>query len=660
MIYFYHLIIAGSAKIPKSFSHALAHLQKLNVLESKKDFYKLKSDFIIGSVDVARSHNDKIFIKSFEKSHTEDFLLESSHPSIKRGDIILAKISKPKKAKKHKKDGKKHNDKGRLRAKFIALLYATKPYTMATLVMKKGKIVALELDSKHNYIELSASQKSLKALPKHCVIKLDITNNEIVEVFGSIDNALIDEQIVLSPYNRKVEFSKESIDFAKSFGERVDSAMYSDRVDLRHLPFCVIDPSNAKDHDDAIYFDSKSRVLYVAIADVSEYVSYNSALDKEARLRGFSIYFPNKVLPMLPFELSSGICSLKEREDRLAFVWAIELDSSANVLESKLFEAIIKSHANISYDSLQNALDANKSSISKDILAWLRAFVPYVKRLKANRLKSGYEFSSSEVNITLNESGEISSLATQEPLLAHSIIEESMLLANVASAKALLAQDLKHLHKGIFRIHPEPKKERIKELVWDLSDFGFEVAKGDIHSIITHFQAQCDKAHRGIIDSIIIKSFARATYSSTHALHFGLGFEAYTHFTSPIRRYSDLIVHRILKATLKREKILPFLCEHLHSIAQELNMKEKHIAHIEQHYYHLKIVRYAKSLLESSQNAIICNALSLDNAQAIALDIIPHAKISLNATIERHKLIKVAIKSADIITGEIIGEILAL
>ena len=332
MIYFYALIANATHKkrIPKSFLTALKQLEDLNVLQREGESYALKSHFIIGSVDISRS--GKIFIKSFNTKDENDFLLENGRYALKKGDIILAK-------QLHKK------------IKFIAALYTPKSYILATLVMKKGTIKALEIqtkDNKEHYIDLKVSQKSLKALPPHCVVKIERSSANIVEVLGVLEDSQIDEKIVLSSYNRVNEFSSNIKEFAQSFGDEVYKEMYPNRIDLSHLPFCVIDPKDARDHDDAIYFDSKTKTLYVAIADVGEYVSNESALDKEARQRGFSIYFPHKVVPMLPFELSSGICSLKENKVRLAMVWKITLDKNAQVQKSELLEAFIQSHANVS------------------------------------------------------------------------------------------------------------------------------------------------------------------------------------------------------------------------------------------------------------------------------------------------------------------------
>ncbi len=658
MIYFYALIANGTKQIPRSFHNAFTKLQEYNVLETQGNIHKLKSDFVIGSVEVMP--NKKVFIKSFRETDSGDLLLErGKHYRFKKGDIVLAQKIKSKKQRRWMKK----------KAGLIAVLYATKPYAIAVLVMKKGRILALELESrgkKGRYLELKLSQKSLKALPKHCVVKVEVASGNIVEVFGVLEDANIDEKIALSTYNRTYDFSPSSNEFALSFGDEVHRAMYPNRVDLSHLPFCVIDPIDAKDHDDAIYFDVKSRTLYVAIADVSEYVSFNSELDKEAKKRGFSLYFPHKVLPMLPFALSSGICSLKQNVLRLAMVWEISLNTKAEVKKSRLFEALIQSHANVSYEEIESFLQnksAKSTQLPDSITQWLKAYVPFVKKCRKNRLNVGFDFKSEEIKLKLNESMEILSWQQSTQSLAHSIIEESMLLANVESAKML--------DSGIFRIHPPPKLERIDELRWDLESMGYEVPRTqDIHTLITQIQAQADKKdkakmpqsenpsknQREIVDGLMIKSLSKATYSSKPLAHFGLGFESYTHFTSPIRRYSDLIVHRILKAILHKDKNLPFLLESCNAITHELNLKEKQIAQIESYFYHFKMLRYAKRLLDKGLRCEIL--VSRDEGEGVALNVIPQVKITLDRFMPRFSVVEVEIMEVDLLTMSVYAKVL--
>ena len=647
MIYFYTLIAQSTLKnrIPKSFSHALAQLQDMDALESKGKHIALKSTLVIGIIDIAQS--GKVFVKDRRSPHTKDAFLDGiKGMGFRKGDIILAKI------------------KSRERLHFITLLYRAKPYCFAVLVLQKGMIKAVELGVKSHkaaFITLKASQKSLRALPPYCVVRVEIATGEITEVLGILKDAHIDEKLALNGMAK--DFSPIAIQNAKAFDDTLCKEMYTHRVDLSHLPFCVIDPKDAKDHDDAIYFDTKEQTLYVAIADVSEYVSMESELDKNTRQRGFSIYFPHKVIPMLPNELSSGICSLKAQKLSLAMVWKICLNKQAHILQSELLEAMIMPQANVSYEEVEAFLHNQPNPLPKAIQKWLKAYVPYVKKAKAHRLKQGYEFCSEEITLELNVEGKISHWQRHQQGLAHSIIEESMLLANVESAKMLENT----APQGIYRIHPTPKKDRIGFLLWQLENMGFEIPQTkDIHKLIHTLQAQSAymythnvEAHtlkmRDILDSMIIQSFAKATYSTHNIGHFGLGFDVYTHFTSPIRRYSDLVVHRILKAILHKHKSIDFLTHTLNGIAEELNVKERQISHIEQAFYRLKMLRYAAELLDSHKQ-VMCPAIVIDeSSHCIALDVIPQMKITLSHSLEKYTIINVRLESVDLIQGAIYG-----
>lgn len=651
MIYFYTMIANGTKHIPKSFHHALSKLQEYNVLEVQNHSYKLKSNFIIGSVDTAAN---QLFIKSFRSTDPADIILRvARRRMLRKGDIVLAQKTKHRWWRKRKKN-KQHS------FNFVALLHTTKPYAIAVLTMRNGSIVAIEQEARGKrgrMLHLRLSQEQLAAMPKHCVIKVEVASGQIVEVLGVLDDAQVDEALVLHAYNRANEFSPSLNELASSFGDRVYKRKYPHRVDLSHLPFCVIDPENARDHDDAIYFDSKSRTLYVAIADVSEYVSFESELDKEARKRGFSLYLPHKVLPMLPFALSSGICSLKKNMLRLAMVWEISLDTKARVKKSKLFEAIIRSHANVSYDTIEAFLQGGSVRMPDSIKQWLKAYVPFVKTCRKARLDFGFDFRSNEIQLTLNESMEVASWRKSAQNLAHSIIEESMLLANVESAKML--------QHGIFRIHPSPKQERLSALIQGLESMGYKVPKKkSLHHIIAQIQAQADRSdtsgqERENVDGLIIQSLSKATYSATHYPHFGLGFECYTHFTSPIRRYSDLITHRILKAMLHKDKILPLLLDGLHGYARELNVKEKQISAIELHFYQLKMLRHAKKLLETSPTPPVCQVIvNSDRAFGTALDLIPQVTIKLDMILPRFSIVRVELLEVDILYKTIRARVL--
>lgn len=669
-------------QIPKSFCHELKRLETMNVLDISPRHCVLKEQFIIGSVDIARS--GAVFLCNLN-GNFGDFKLEGGrYAKFKQGDIVLAKVlykrkHPPKRIAKNNENNKKKSVGGR--AKFLEILFSPRRHIIAMLQVKKGSIKAIELGAGHGkyggkdrYFDLKASQKSLRELPQNCIIKLEYSSGQITEVLGVLDDPCMDEKIVLERYGRSGAFSADSEKFAQAFGESVDAQMYPQREDLQHLPFCVIDPSDARDHDDAIYFEKKTHTLYVAIADVSEYVSANSVLDSEAMERGFSVYLPHKVVPMLPFALSAGICSLSEGVTRLAMVWKIHLSPKAQVIESSLVEGIIKVHSSVSYECVQEFLDTGVG-LPRAVGSWLKAFIPYVKKLRALRLINGYEFESEEVKLILDSQNRLVDLNLLRTSFAHHVIEESMLLANVQSAKML--QD--NTFKGLFRIHPPPHEDKIAELAFEFKNMGFEVEKArNIHDLITSIQAQAKKKMMcqmseesdgicksemmgemaSVLDGIIIRSFAKARYDEENRGHFGLGFDCYTHFTSPIRRYADLLVHRILKAILKQDKSLGFLLESLSARAYELNIKEKEVGNIELEFANRTLARYAKEYIRDQR--LILQALVLDEfSHCMALEALPSARIILPYSLDRLSIVKVEIVGVDLVQNLIFGEVLS-
>lgn len=270
----------------------IERLIHLKAVKSKDDRIVLDSKYRFGIVDLSRTgtgYLSELGIKASKDLIIEPFDLEGAL----KGDIVLAK-------RIFKKGG-------RPKAKVIEVLQKEFEVTVAYTKLVEDQIIGLNIKNELP-ITLAASQKALKAMPEGSVLKIDNYSGIIVEVLGVLDDPKVDEKIALALYNKKEQFAPSAEEEARSYGDSVDKSMYPDRIDLTHLAFCTIDPPTAKDFDDAIYFDMEASVLYVAIADVSEYVSEMSELDKEARERGFSIYFPHKSIPMLPRSLSENIC----------------------------------------------------------------------------------------------------------------------------------------------------------------------------------------------------------------------------------------------------------------------------------------------------------------------------------------------------------------
>lgn len=404
------------------------NLLNIGAISAHKGKLYLNDGYVFGRLDIARDGTG--YLQSFDDRLKADLIIENRYLSgVHLGDLILAKILSSRKSRLHAK-----------------VLMCVKPAFLTSVVYTKsfGREI-LGVNVKTGLANpLKATQKSLKQLPANTLLKIDNLTNEITEVIGNLSDPFADEKISLAIYDKNDEFNEACKQQAASFGSEVDEALYPQRVDLQHLPFCTIDPIDAKDFDDAIYFDVKERTLYVAIADVSEYVSEYSPIDKEAKFRGFSIYFPHRSVPMLPRELSENICSLMPDLPRLAFVFKIALDENLNPQKQELFEAIIRSKRRYNYDEVDEILRTRKAS-EPEILSWLLPLNEICERLRRARLKRGFDFRTKELRITLDERGLISSTRFETDTPSHKLIEDCMLLANKAAAA--------RIERGVFRNH---------------------------------------------------------------------------------------------------------------------------------------------------------------------------------------------------------------
>ena len=463
---------------------------------------------------------------------------------------------------------------------------------------------------------------------------------ELIEKIGNKTDASIDEFISLYLYDELIRKEKY-LEVEASMDDNNPA-----RVDLTHLAFTTIDPASAKDHDDAIYFDKELNILYVAIADVSYFVKEDSELDKQALLKSTSIYLPNKVLPMLPPSLSEDMCSLKEGENRYSYVFKIYLNENLEVEKSELFEAIIKSHRKFSYGRIDRVIEGQLdkyTQIEKEIFDYLIPLYEITKQIRARRLKKGYDFISSENRLKLNHNQELESIVTENSTASHQLIEECMLLANIEASKKLKGI-------GIFRIHEEPSFQAISKLVDSVNLLGIKAEmKSNVHDTITDIQKRAKNTGLNEeINDLIIRSQSQAKYSSRNLGHFGLGFDSYSHFTSPIRRYSDLVLHRMLK-TKKIPSGIDDICTHI-------SENERKVDQLVWDFEDRKYARWANKHIGEEFKAQI---VDVERGVAKFYKDIPGLRVHLD-NFRGEKLfskIKVIIKSSDIITKNIVGTI---
>ena len=634
MRYFLETLSRGASNPNAKCKEALRILEFLKAISFHKGKAYLNNGFITGRLDInARGVG---FIEVFSDKPMRDIVVESKNlGGAHLGDIVVAHLLS--------------NKKSRQSAKILAVLEPANETSLVYLKRFGEAVLGVNIQNGLS-LALKASQKSLKALPLGTLLKINNANNEITEVLGLITDPNIDEKISLAIYNKKDEFSPACQDEARAWGDAVDPSMYKERVDLQHLPFCTIDPDDAKDFDDAIYYDTSKNALYVAIADVSEYVSAFSATDKEAKNRCFSIYFPHKSVPMLPRTLSENICSLRPDEPRLAFTFKISLNDDLSVKKEELFSAIIKSKKRFTYNEVDKILE-NKSGCEQGILDWLLPLHKITQRLKQIRLKKGFDFRSKELKMSLNDDGLIASTHFESETPSHALIEDCMLLANKAAAKMI--------SKGVFRNHAPADIKKINFLLDDLAALGIEAQyESDLALMIAKIQSKANELGiREDADKLIIKAQKRAEYSHTSSGHFGLGFETYTHFTSPIRRYSDLTLHRLLKAQLaKDDKLYNYLLEGIEATCEELNIKEREADKVAFDFMDRKFARWAEQNIGKD---FICYISEISEPLIAMLDDeLKGARIILpNFTCPLLTRVRVRIISSDIASAKIIGKV---
>ena len=381
----------------------------------------------------------------------------------------------------------------------------------------------------------------------------DPPRGSVVNRFQKRGNAYTEARIALANNSIDYDFDEATIAEAGKIKATISAAESKRRVDLSHLPLCTIDGSDARDYDDAVYADKqgKNYKLIVAIADVSHYVKEHSHLDRSAQARGTSVYFPDLVAPMLPERLSNDLCSLLPERERLALVVELELNHSAEIINWRFFDAIIRSQARLQYTQAQTMLD-DASAPDSPVSSSLRVLAElYAKRAKLRQKRGALEIDTYSAEFELDEQGSVKSVYASRRLLAHKLIEEMMLLANEAAATCLHQYQL----AGLYRIHEPPSPQSIESLVQFLRTRQIKLSPGKLNDPRDYARLAkrlANKPMAELLQLALLRSLSQARYSPSPGLHFGLNYQFYTHFTSPIRRYPDLVVHRQIKAALRR------------------------------------------------------------------------------------------------------------
>ncbi len=429
---------------------------------------------------------------------------------------------------------------------------------------------------------------------------------KIIEVLGDSTTPGLEIEVAVRSHGIPHRWPSTVSTESNRLNEEISEKDLQGRVDLRAIPFVTIDGEDAKDFDDAVFahrHQGGNWTLYVAIADVSHYVTLGSALDEEAISRATSVYFPGHVIPMLPEKLSNGLCSLKPKMDRLTLVCEMEISSSGKMTDYCFYEAVIHSHARMTYNEVSGIVEAAENDAQQNIQNTLRKrhepllehfenLYSLFQALRELRDNSGaMDFDTTETRIVFGEDRKIREIVPVYRNDAHRLIEECMLCANVAAARLLEESKL----PALYRVHQGPNPDKLENLREFLKEMGLYLSGADKPEP-AHYQhvlrQMANRPDRHLLQTMLIRSLMQAVYQPENLGHFGLAYEAYTHFTSPIRRYPDLLVHRAIRylvrnksgehvrkqegvATLAKKTIYPFDLKDMIQFGENCSMAER-------------------------------------------------------------------------------------
>ena len=454
--------------------------------------------------------------------------------------------------------------RGRREATIIEVLERNTKHLVGRLFRERG-IASVSADNKHITHDILIYEEGLGDAQHGQIVVVEIVEyptrrrepiGRVVEVLGDHLAPGMEIEVAIRAHDLPNTWPEEVEREISSLTREVPEEAKAGRADIRKLPLVTIDGDDARDFDDAVYCEAtpKGWRLYVAIADVSHYVRPGTALDREAQKRGTSVYFPERVIPMLPEILSNGLCSINPEEDRLCMVCEMLLNGEGKTIRTKFYPAVMRSHARLTYDEVAKILvDSDKKSRMecKALLKPLENLYEVYQLLhKAREERGAMDFDSQESKIVFGADRKIENIVPVNRNDAHKLIEECMLAANTAAAKFLGKAKIPHL----LRIHDGPSVEKLADLHTFLGGVGLRLGGGDKPSPKDYFvllEKIADRPDKHLVQTVLLRSLSQAVYSPEKKGHFGLALESYTHFTSPIRRYPDLLVHRGIKYILE-------------------------------------------------------------------------------------------------------------
>jgi len=516
------------------------------LIRNRRDGYCLvnKKDLIVGRVI---GHKDGFGFLKPDLGSEDLFLAPRQMRSLLHGDRAVVRVVGV-------------DQRGRREAALVEVLERANHVIVGRIYIEAG-IGFVVPDNKRINQDLLVRESDLKGAAHGQIVVAEILEQpsqrsqpigKVVEILGEHMAPGMETDVAIRTHELPLMWPDEVIAEIAGLSESIDQRQAAGRVDLRGLPLVTIDGADARDFDDAVYCEATAKgwKLLVCIADVSSYVEPNTALDGEARRRGTSVYFPDRVIPMLPEVLSNGLCSLNPGVDRLCMVCELYINREGKIIRSSFYEAVMRSQARLTYDEVAAILLQGNTRLTKkyaQLLPHLRQLHALYQVLHASRsVRGAIDFDTTETRIVFNDESKVERIEPLHRSDAHRLIEECMLAANVAAARYLLRKKL----PALYRIHEGPPEQKLADLRDFLAELGLRLAGGDkptakdYADLLDSVQGRAD-AH--LIQTVLLRSMSQAVYSSENIGHFGLAFPAYTHFTSPIRRYPDLIVHRAIR-----------------------------------------------------------------------------------------------------------------
>ncbi|MFZ2523841.1 MAG: ribonuclease R [Candidatus Ferrigenium altingense] len=513
-----------------------------------------KLDMVKGKV---QGHPDGFGFLVPEDGSPDMFLSEKEMHKVLHGDVVMVRQSGV-------------DRRGRPEGKIVEVLQRANSLVVGRLFEEHG-IQYLVAENRRITQDILVAAGQAGGASAGQVVVLEILKHpdkhaqpigRIVEILGNYADPGMEIEIALRKHDLPHEFPKDVERQAKAISPAVVAADWDGREDIRNLPLVTIDGETARDFDDAVYCapEKGGYRLVVAIADVSHYVQTGDALDREAILRGNSVYFPRRVIPMLPEELSNGLCSLNPKVDRLCMVCDMHVSNNGDIGKYRFYPSVMHSQARLTYTQVAAMLAEPDGELARSNAAIVphlqHLYELFQKLLKSREKRGAIDFETVETQMIFTDQGKIERIVPVVRNDAHKLIEECMLAANVCAAGYLH----EHKHTVLYRIHQGPTPEKLEALREFMKEFGLQLTgedepqAADYSKLLKSIKGRPDA---GLLQMVMLRSLRQAKYEPENIGHFGLGYEAYTHFTSPIRRYPDLLVHRAIKAVLHGKQYKP-------------------------------------------------------------------------------------------------------